>query len=548
MLSMGAVDENVHFLILEVIRQVEKTRSFLRHPSEKILQGIIRRDDYIDHLRIIIQRKCYALARHVDQNDRFEMELLKSLDIITGNLERIADFCESVVGQYQYLESPDAVEKLPVEENLGEIIGALEKVESALRDRDVHGALEICRVEHRLDELYAASFRDVIARLNDGGDAQSQVTTLFMSHYFERMGDSILNIGEAILSAALGERIKIDEFRSLRDTMEETGAFEAPDPADLVSIEALGETRSGCRIDRVSDRSGEKERMVVFKEGRTEKLRDEKLCVDRWNEILPGFAPTIYSFQERGESGAILFEYLPGRTFEELVLRSEPGTLNKAVKRLQEALTEIWIRTRVDEPIHPNFIAQLETRLERVYELHPEFRSGAVSLVGLDVTAFDSLVEHAKRLDSWLCAPFSVLGHGDLNVDNVIYDHAKGSIRLIDLHRSREMDYVQDISVFLVSHFRLQVFDRPIRRRIHDVISRMLDFSQEFAQRSEDPTFAARLGTGVARSFATSARFVLDDDFAKSLFLRSRYLLEQLSSIPQEDLPGYQFPEEILID
>ncbi|MHA7840176.1 MAG: phosphotransferase, partial [bacterium] len=463
-------------------------------------------------------------------------------------LERIADFCESVVGQFAYLRSPAFASALRVEANLDEIVQGLEKIESALEERDVHKALEICRVEHALDELYAETFGDVLRRLDEGGDAQSHVTTLFIAHYFERMGDAMLNIGEAILSASLGERIKIDEFRALRDTMEETGAFEAADPADLVSIEALGETRSGCRIDRVSDRTGHEERMVVFKEGRPDKLLEEKRCIDRWNELLPGYAPEIYSFQERGESGAILFEYIAGRTFEELVLRSQPKELHAAVGRLEAALLEIWSRTRIEEPAHPNFIAQLSTRLKEVYELHPDFRAGAVQFGGLEVVPYDELVERARGLDARLDAPFSVLGHGDLNVDNVIYDHARSSIRFIDLHRSRNMDYTQDVSVFLVSYFRLQVFDRPVRRRIQQVISRLHRFAREFAEEAGDPTFEARLAAGLARSFTTSARFVLDEEFAKSLFYRGRFLLEQLVELSEPELTSYRVPEEILVD
>jgi phosphate uptake regulator/aminoglycoside phosphotransferase (APT) family kinase protein len=548
MLSLGAVDENLHFLILEVIRQVERTRTYLQNPSEKLLQAILTRDDYIDHLRTIIQRKCFELAREADLHDRFEIELLKSLDLITGNLERIADFCESIVGQFAYLRSQSFIDELRVADNLDALVDGLEKVESALDERDVHAALEICRIEHALDELYARTFGDILRRLDEGGDAQSHVTSLFIAHYFERMGDSMLNIGEAILSAALGERIKIDQFRALRESMEDTGAFEAPDPADLVSIEALGETRSGCRIDRVSDRTGHEERMVVFKEGAPDKLLEEKRCIDRWNETLPGFAPEVYSFQERGDSGAILFEYIAGRTFEELVLRSHPQELRAAMVQLESALLEIWSRTRIDEPVFPNFVAQLATRLKDVYELHPEFRTGTVQFGGLEVMPFGDLVERGRRLDALLSAPFSILGHGDLNVDNVIYDHARRSIRFIDLHRSRDMDYTQDVSVFLVSYFRLQVFDRPVRRRIQQVISRLHDFAREFAVRSDDPTFEARLATGLARSFASSARFVLDEEFAKSLFYRGRFLLEQLIDWPEHDFASYRVPGEILVD
>jgi hypothetical protein len=110
------------------------------------------------------------------------------------------------------------------------------------------------------------------------------------------------------------------------------------------------------------------------------------------------------------------------------------------------------------------------------------------------------------------------------------------------------MDYVQDVSVFLVSNHRLQVFDAPVRRRINRVVMRFHEFAQEFAEGAEDTTFSARLALGLARSFASSTRFVLDEEFAKSMFLRSRYLLDRLLAWDAQDLASFRIPPEVLVD
>jgi hypothetical protein len=85
-----------------------------------------------------------------------------------------------------------------------------------------------------------------------------------------------------------------------------------------------------------------------------------------------------------------------------------------------------------------------------------------------------------------------------------------------------------------------------VRKRIHEVISRLYDFVSDFAMRAQDETFQARLAAGLARSFTTSARFVLDEEFAKNLFFRGRFLLEELVAEPE--LSEYRLPAEILID
>jgi hypothetical protein len=133
-------------------------------------------------------------------------------------------------------------------------------------------------------------------------------------------------------------------------------------------------------------------------------------------------------------------------------------------------------------------------------------------------------------------------------VDNIIHSSEQNRVHFIDLHRSKMGDYVQDVSVFLVSNHRLQVFDEPIRQRIREVILRFHDFAHLQGVQLGDKTFAPRLALGLARSFATSTRFVLDPDFAKSMFLRARYLLEAVLKTPVESLESFEIPKEILVD
>ena len=134
-----------------------------------------------------------------------------------------------------------------------------------------------------------------------------------------------------------------------------------------------------------------------------------------------------------------------------------------------------------------------------------------------------------------------------MNTDNVIFNEQENRIHFIDLHRSRMMDYVQDVSVFLVSNYRLPAFDVGVRRRIERVTREFLAFASDFAKETGDTSFGARLGLGLARSFATSARFVLDDDFAKSMFLRARYLLEQLMADPDPESGSFVIPGDVLL-
>jgi phosphate uptake regulator len=545
-LARHGIHENLRFLIVEVSKQVERTHTYLGNPTTGLLNAILARDDYIDHLKNLIQRVCYEQIARREYDDDNMLDILRTAEIVAINLERIADFCENIVRQTSFIENESVLTHYNLVKYFNEVISGLSLTGDALFGLDTNLALRICRTEDNLDRLYRDDLYEIIENLRTGDEAQSLVTCMFIAHYLERMGDSLLNIGEAILSAKLGERIKIGQLRSLEESLSHLGF---PSPLNSISLDHVADTRSGSRIDRVTNRekNGD-DKMLIFKEGQRRKLVEERDGIARWNELIPGLAPEVYSFTESGDKGALLFEYLPGETLESLVLSGEEMLLDRALGCLAETLSCVWRETRRDKPVSALFVEQVGSRIDEVYALHPEFREHSSSIGTIDVISYDSLLDRARLLEDRLKAPFSVLIHGDFNIDNIIYSADQDQIRFVDLHRSEMLDYAQDVSVFLVSNYRLQVFDVPIRNRINTVMGVFLDFACNFAASAGDTTFQARLALGLARSFMTSARFVLDQAFARSMFLRSRYLLERLTAVDPDALEAFRFPREALID
>jgi phosphate uptake regulator len=545
------IEENLRFLIIEVEKQLQRTGEYLRSPDTTSLSKIIDGDDYIDNLKAIIQSKSFGAAAE-GAHGHDTIALLRTYEVIASNLERVADFCEKVIVQVGYIDRPAVYARYDFTEFLVEVLAGVGLIEQAVFERDVQVALGICRTEHTIDQMYAKTFKRILTELQRGESdgTQSLVTLLFIAHYLERMGDSLLNIGESILSAHLGERIKIGQLRALEDSLELTALSSH---LGHLSLKAMGETKSGARVNSLLSRernaAGAPMRSVIFKEGKTRKLVEERNSITRWEELMPGLAPKIYSFHDGGEDGAILFEYLPGVTFESLLMNKPWADVSRALDRIQHKLLEVWGRTRRPEPVAPRFLQQLSARFDDVLAVHPEFRHGDARIGDKGVASFSSLVGELLAYDQSLCSPFSVFIHGDFNVDNVIYDPSGDSVRFIDLHRSRMMDYVQDISVFLVSHFRLQYLDTPVRQRINSTILRFHEFAREHAQSIGDSTFDQRLALGVARSLATSTRFVLDRELARSMFLRARYVLERFTELQRAGRAGdYQLTREVLAD
>jgi len=542
----NGIEENLRFLILEVKKQLERTKAYIDNPTLELLDLVLSRDDYVDNLKSIIQRKCFSSAAQGEDQDPAALDALKAVNVVAANLERIADFCEKIIRQLTYVEDEDILRQYEFDDLFREVIDGVLLIPEAVIAGDVKVALSLCRVEHRIDEIYAALFRDILNDLKTGEHTQSLVTILFIARYLERMGDSLLNIGEAAVSAFLGEGIKIEQL----DTLERSLAAADLNPriSDL-SLAALGETRSGCRIDLVSTRSeSDGATMVIFKEGERKKMEQEKAGVDYWDALVPGIAPTIYAHRSDGKSAALLFEYLDGQTFEQLLLSGTDAELTRALSRLGETLSSVWLKTRRNASACLAFSEQIKMRLNDVYAVHPSFANTHGTLAGVEISSFEGLLDKVADIEAKASPPCAVLVHGDFNIDNIIFDAKTDRIRFIDLHRSSLTDYVQDISVFLVSNFRLQAFDAPVRRRINRTIRDFHAFTAEFADGIDDETFELRLALGLARSFVTSTRFVLDADFARSMLLRSRYLIEAIADLGPHEYGKFEVPREVMID
>lgn len=282
-------------------------------------------------------------------------------------------------------------------------------------------------------------------------------------------------------------------------------------------MRALVQTRSRGRVK------------LVLKEGPAEKLARERDNLERWHALMPGLTPRLYAFHSAGAESALLLEHAPGETFESILLERSWDQVLRSLAAIQRKLIEVWTRSHDTEHVAPRFLRQLSSRLKGVAAAHPELYPGDASSGRDGRASLPHLIERLLPYDEQIEAPFSVFIHGDFNIDNVLYDVASGEVRFIDVHRSAMMDYVQDVSVFLVSQFRLPFLTAPARRRVHAAMSRFYAFASAHAERSGDTSFHRRLALGLARSFATSTRFVPDPELARSMLSRSRYLLTRLA-------------------
>jgi phosphate uptake regulator len=540
-MSLESLEENLRFLIIEVEGQISLTARLLESCQVALLEEIAAKDDYIDNLKSVVEKKCFSRLAEERITAQEDLNTIRAIHIMAVNLERIGDFCVNIAKQTRYLASFKFLDRLEFRDMFETIEKAMAWVMPVFQNRNLSGALNICRSEYHLDQMFKSRFDRIMTALGQGKDIEDLLTTLFIFRYLERIGDALLNIGEALLFAIKGEKLKIEQYETLQETLSNS-QLKATLPE--VELSAILGSRSGCRISRIQPKHGN-QMQGIFKEGNKKKIRREHENMRQWEAIRPGLVPKIFGYHENDGSAALIVEHLSGFTLEETLLNSDEETLNAGLKTLMNTMGEVWRQTLRPGPFSTDYIVQLEKRLKNVKQVHPQFERGEKSLGDLNIPSSRQLISACSQIEKSISAPCHVFIHGDFNVNNVFYDAPVQAIRYIDLYRSRFADYVQDASVFLASNYRLPFFEGRVRNRLNRIIDDFLNFFKSFSMEINDAFFEARMALALVRSFYTSTRFELNPDFSRSMFLSAHFLMEKLVS-HHEPWEEFTMPRKVL--
>jgi phosphate uptake regulator len=289
---------------------------------------------------------------------------------------------------------------------------------------------------------------------------------------------------------------------------------------------------------------------VLFKHGPAFKLTRERESLVRWAAMRPGLTPDVKAFipASEGSEAALVLEYIPSRNLQALFMDNAPDEAIDGLDAALGVMCGIWEETAKDGPCSAEFARQAEGRLGEARCLYPQIIRYQGAVGSLEVRPVEELLPELSRMEAESPAPRSMLIHGDFNLSNILYDPASRRVHMLDLYRSRESDYVQDVSVMLVSILRLPILSHPVRRRLAEAARRAWDAAARFAAGSGDATYEARLAFGLGRSFLTSTRFILDERMAARFMARARYLFEKLLAFRAKggSADGFRLSRDIL--
>lgn len=519
--------ENSRLMVIETENQVKLVYDLVSEVNLDLLERIASKDDYIDNLKTTIENDAFSYIHQLDESvDKRYINEIRAIHIICVNLERIADYCVNIARQVNYLSEPAFIHQFDFHPFFDEIKSALPRITQALKTKDLYTALHICKSEFVLDEHYKESFKQILKQINNSRYAENLITVIFMFRYLERIGDSLLNIGEALIFAIIGDRIKIRQVEALQNTLQNPEFNGSLLDFDVTSIWG---SRSGCRISRIEDTkpSGFKAQ-GIFKEGALKKIQEENEKIEKWQEIAPGLLPQVFGYHEKENTASLLVEFLPGCTVDQVILTETEEIIRLMLELLEKTIVSTWTSTRVDELTSTDYMNQLKSRYSAVRNVHPGFDRKSQGIGKLSIRSTQELIKRCQGIETQYPAPFSVFIHGDFNANNIIFNSETRRINYIDPHRSKDADYIQDASVFLISLFRLPVFDTLLRNRLNQMIHHFFQFFKRFAAETGDETFDTRLGLALARSLFTSSRFELKKEFAGEMCTRSNYLMERI--------------------
>jgi len=482
---------------------------------------VTRGDPQVNLAHDRLQDIAFQMLKETEIGSR-ERAFLRAVVFVAQNLERIGDCAVSIAKRVLrddfILPGGEAAALLKQSAPL--MREGVTRALSAFLSRRLDRAKAAMAFESQLDTVFRAGL-DALASAGAGRSAAEVAGLTLVFKSIEKAGDHIQNITEQALYFITGQRIK---YRSLAHLEEMLGALRGRDKA--FSFQNLFEGRSGARVGQVRVRGGGE---LFFKHDASDKIAPEVEKTEIWNQWIPGIIPAIQGRSRQAGEDSFVSEFLQGRMVRDIFLEPDEDTVRAALRSLFDTLAIVWMDSARPQPPAVDYVRQIRDRLEDLFRLHPRLqkaRASTVEVCGARLMGLADTLDIIAAREASLAPPVSVWIHGDFNADNIIYDAARDRVRFVDVHRSGWGDYLQDVSVFLVSNIRNPMFTRHTLSRLRAINASVMEFASQFAGQIGDTHAPTRLQLARGRSLITSARLIADKSFAERLFFQGMYLLD----------------------
>ena len=211
------ISENLRFLVVEVESQVSNLATFLSSRSPTIGQRIVNRSGYAYNLKMRIHGSCFTHNGSLKKDS--DMLSLRAMESIATDLERIAELCRDCVHSIENISNRRCLRVKSYGPLLEHVIKGVRLVEDAVNHHDTRVALKIGATKRRMSTTVQRLMTKYTEALKQGKNTEDFITAIFVARSVEQMGDALLNIGEALISANLGQPVNIERYHSLKNSV-----------------------------------------------------------------------------------------------------------------------------------------------------------------------------------------------------------------------------------------------------------------------------------------------------------------------------------------
>ena len=211
--SLQEIQDELLVLGSMVEKSIDRSVMALKNRDLPLSKTVIDDDDLIDDLRNKIEEKCISVI--ATQNPMAgDLRTVISVLYIAEELERMGDYAEGIA------KISLSIGKEPMLKPLVDIPRMAEKSSKmlsrsldALVNRDEQLAIQVCRDDNEVDELYNQVYRELLTfMISDPKTIERATYLLWVSHNIERIADRATNISERVLYLITGRIFDIHEL------------------------------------------------------------------------------------------------------------------------------------------------------------------------------------------------------------------------------------------------------------------------------------------------------------------------------------------------
>lgn len=197
-----------------VEKQIYDSIIALKSNDLELANEIIKNDDKVDLINRRVEEKCLKLMATESPLATDLRKIFATSKIVT-DLERMADYAVDICKITKRVSNLniDLDREYEAIKNMFEVLKVMiKKSIDAFIKGDAEEALEICKLDDEVDNIYRSLFTEVLKDMTKDEDMINKGTQiLFVSKYLERVGDHVTNICEWIIFSTKGDYVDLNE-------------------------------------------------------------------------------------------------------------------------------------------------------------------------------------------------------------------------------------------------------------------------------------------------------------------------------------------------